>query len=420
MPRASERTLLFLVGAVQFVNVLDYMMVLPLGPDFAAALGIPTSQLGYVGAAYTAAAAAAGLAGSLFLDRFDRRSALAVAMLGLVVGTAAGGFARGLGSMMAARLVAGAFGGPATALSLAIVSDAVPPERRGRALGRVMGAFSIAAVVGVPAGLEAARLGGWWLPFLGVAGLGLLLAGAALALMPPMRGHLAAGAQPAALSPLPLLRRPLVLLSLLTTLAVTVAHFSVLPNLFAFLQHNLGYPRAHLGRLYVAGGLTTVVTMRLAGRLIDRVGAPRVAAGATALLLGVFAALFLGGGAGLPVAALFVGFMVGNSTRNVSMNAVTTRVPPPEERARFMSLQSAVQHVGSSVGALVSAWLLASDASGRLDGMPRVAALAMALAVTLPFLLRALRRGVRTREAVPSGPPRVDRRRSRPGWNGGQ
>ena len=32
---ASERLIVFLVGAVQFVNILDFMMVMPLGPDFA-------------------------------------------------------------------------------------------------------------------------------------------------------------------------------------------------------------------------------------------------------------------------------------------------------------------------------------------------------------------------------------------------
>jgi predicted MFS family arabinose efflux permease len=108
-PRLSERSLLFLVGAVQFVNVLDFMMVMPLGPDFAAALGIPASRLGLVGGAYTAAAALAGVAAATFLDRFDRRKALAVAMLGLVIATAAGGLATGLGTMLAARVLAGAF-----------------------------------------------------------------------------------------------------------------------------------------------------------------------------------------------------------------------------------------------------------------------------------------------------------------------
>src|SRR5688572_29947148 len=134
----SERTLLLLVGAVQFVNILDFMMVMPLGPDFAKGLGIPESQLGLIGGSYVAAAAISGLLAARFLDRFDRRPALAVAMLGLVAGTAAGGLATGLPSLLAARILAGCFGGPAASLAISIVADAVPPERRGRAMGAVM------------------------------------------------------------------------------------------------------------------------------------------------------------------------------------------------------------------------------------------------------------------------------------------
>src|SRR4051812_10438109 len=98
------------------------MMVMPLGPDFARALGIPNSDLGMVGGSYTAAASISGLTGALFLDRFDRRRALAVAMLGLVIGTFAGGFATSFATMMAARVLAGTFGGPATSLSLSIIA----------------------------------------------------------------------------------------------------------------------------------------------------------------------------------------------------------------------------------------------------------------------------------------------------------
>jgi predicted MFS family arabinose efflux permease len=95
----SERRILLLVAAVQFVSVLDFMMVLPLGPDFARALAIPAAKLGLVGASYTAAAAVSGAVGVLFLDRFDRRRALGVALAGLAVGTAAGAFATDLRSM---------------------------------------------------------------------------------------------------------------------------------------------------------------------------------------------------------------------------------------------------------------------------------------------------------------------------------
>src|SRR5688500_2448470 len=156
---AFERKIILLLAAVNFVNVLDFMIVMPMGPDFAAALGIPLSRLGIIGGAYTAAAAVAGLVGATFLDRFDRRRALAVSLLGLVIGTLLAAAAQGFVTLVLARVVAGAFGGPATALSLSILSDVVPAERRGKAMGAVMGAFAAASVLGVPAGLELAQRG---------------------------------------------------------------------------------------------------------------------------------------------------------------------------------------------------------------------------------------------------------------------
>jgi hypothetical protein len=37
----SESWMVFLIGAVQFINIWDFVMVMPLGPDFARTLGIP-------------------------------------------------------------------------------------------------------------------------------------------------------------------------------------------------------------------------------------------------------------------------------------------------------------------------------------------------------------------------------------------
>jgi predicted MFS family arabinose efflux permease len=160
VPR-SERLIVFLVGAIQFVSILDFMMVMPLGPDFARALGISTAHLGVIAGSYTLTAAVSGIIAATFLDRFDRRSALGVALFGLVTGTAMGALAQGLTSLVLARGLAGAFGGPATAISLSIIADVVPPARRGRAMGAVMGAFSVASVLGVFAALQLATWGGW-------------------------------------------------------------------------------------------------------------------------------------------------------------------------------------------------------------------------------------------------------------------
>jgi predicted MFS family arabinose efflux permease len=394
-----ERTLLFLVAAVQFVNVLDFIMVVPMGPDFASALGIPMSRLGMVTGSYTLAAAVAGAAGSAFLDRFDRRSALAVTMAGLVLSTAAAGLATGLGTLLAARVSAGLFGGPATSLSFAIVADAVPPERRGRAMGVVMGAFSAASVLGVPVGLWLAQAGGWRTPFLAVAALGLVVAAGALLLMPPLRAHLdvAGGARQS--RGYAFLRDPAALLSLSATATTMAATFALVPNLAAFLQFNAGWPRERLGLLYMLGGALSFAVLRVVGRAVDRFGAPRTAAAGTAVLLANLALDFAPSSPLLPAWALFLLFVLGNSVRNPALSALASRVPRPVERARFQSTQSAVQHLASAAGALLSSALLSSAEGGRLLGVWKVAIFSGVLALALPVLLAAVAPRVARREA---------------------
>lgn len=405
----SERAIISLIGAIQFVNVLDFMMVMPLGPDLAAAVGIPISRLGLLSFSYAAAACCAGALGALFLDRFDRRSALAVALLGLVLGTAAGGFATGQWTMLGARLLAGAFGGPATSLSIAVVADAVPAERRGRALGAVMGAFSVASVFGVPAGLWLARHGGWRMPFFAVAAIGVVVGALAFWLLPPMRKHLteqpgAAPGDPATRVEIAaIVRRPEVPVALLTVFLVMAASFAVVPNLAAFFQANCGLPRQDLEYLYAVGGLVSFFSMRGVGRLVDRFGSTLMAGAGTLLLLAVLSAGFVSGRMLLPMVVFFVLFMVAQSTRSVSMSAVTTRVPRPHERARYQSLQSAVQHLGQGSGSLLGSFMLHELPDRRLGGMPRLTLTAMALALTLPPMLSWVQRRLGVRAALRSG-----------------
>jgi len=395
----SERGLIVVLGAVQLVNVLDFMMVMPLGPDFALALGIPTSHLGIIAGAYTASAAVAGLVGLFFLDRFDRKRALLVALLGLFFGTLAGGVAVGLGTLVAARVVAGAFGGPATSLALAIVADAIPPERRGRVLGTIMGAFAIASVLGVPAGLELARLGSWRTPFFAVASLGLLVLLAAWRFLPSFSGHLATRRPVTLASTLEVVRRPVVGLSLAANGAVTMSVFAIVPNIAAFLQFNAGYPREHLGLLYFVGGAFSFFTLRIAGRMADRHGAAPVTIGGTLLFGAVLGVGFIPEVPALPILAVFAAFMISGSFRMVPMNALSTRVPRSDERARYMSMQSAVQHASSAAGAALSSVILTELPGGKLAGMSSVAELSLALAAVLPFLVWAVEARVRASEA---------------------
>jgi len=396
----NERRVVLLIGMIQFINVLDFMMVMPLGPDFAKALGVPASEIGIVGGAYTLAAAVSGIACSFFLDRFDRRKALAVIMGGLVVGTAAGGLAWDFHSLVAARLLAGAFGGPATSISYAIIADVIPVERRGKAMGAVLSAFAFASVFGVPAGLEMARFGGWQTPFFAVALLGLVTAVAVIAILPPLRIHLERKESGPKFRVGDLLRRSVVIVSFVMTATVMMASFMIIPNIAAYIQRNLDYPRESMGILYAAGGAVSFFAMRMSGRLTDRYGSFVTGAIGSALLVFVLYFGFVSWQPWCSVMGLFILFMLAMSFRNVAYNTLTSRVPAAHERAGFLSIQSAIQHVASSAGAFLSAAFLHEYADGSLGGIDLLAVASIALTVMLPVLMRSVLRSVRAATPV--------------------
>ena len=399
----QERKIIALLCAVNFVNVLDFMMVMPLGPDFALALGIPSSALGWIGGSYMAAASFAGVVGSFFLDFFDRRKALAVSVFGLALATLLGGLAWNFETLLMARILAGLFGGPAASLAFSIASDTVPVVRRGRATSVIMSSFSIASILGVPAGLELARAGGWRLPFFAVGALMLAVNLFVFLLIPPMRAHLKERRDDSRISShwkstSSLLRRPEVLLSYGVMGCSMGAAFMMTPNFSAYFQFNLGFPREDLGLLYLFGGLSSLFLMQIAGRLIDRFNASVV--GVTASL--ALAAVLYGGYHRfpplLPPYAIFIGFMAAMSIRGVVAGSLASRVPKASERARFMSFQSAVQHASASLGAFFSSLVLSEGESGALSGMPTLALWSISATLLIPLCIVPLEKRIRKKE----------------------
>ena len=96
---------------------------------------------------------------------------------------------------------------------------------------------------------------------------------------------------------------------------------------------------------------------------------------------------------------LYVGLIVALGARNVAYNALTTKVPRPHERARFLSLQSTVYHAAAGAASWLSTSFLRQLPDGRLEGVANLALASMALGATLPILLWLVERRV-TREAT--------------------
>jgi predicted MFS family arabinose efflux permease len=253
----------------------------------------------------------------------------------------------------------------------------------------------VASVLGVPAGLELARLGGWRAPFFTVAALGAVVAVATAAMLPPQRAHLSAPPAPF----FEMVSRPVVRLAFLTVAIGATAHYTLVPSLSAYIQFNRGYPRDQLGLLYMIGGAVMFGTARLAGWLADRYGAPPVIAFGTTLYAAVLIFGFIYPVDAIPVLVVLVGFMFSSGFRFIPMQALLSCVPEPSERTRFLSVDSAVYSVATATGAMLGVQLLSARPDGSLVGVEHVAWLAIAMTFVYAALSYATARKVPTRSA---------------------
>ncbi|MCO4793883.1 MAG: MFS transporter, partial [Bacteriovoracaceae bacterium] len=182
----QERVYVLLLAAIQFAHIVDFVVMMPLGPVLMKQFSISPAQFGGLVSSYNYAGAAAGILFGLIADRFARRTLLGWIMAGFIIGTFLCGLAPTFPLLLTARIFTGVFGGILNSVVLAIVTDLVPFQRRGTALGVVMSAFSVASVLGVPLGLTIADYMGWQWTFIFIASFSILIWVAALKILPEM------------------------------------------------------------------------------------------------------------------------------------------------------------------------------------------------------------------------------------------
>ena len=188
----KERTILFLLACLNFTHILDFMIMMPLGNYLIPYFKITAMHFSILVASYSISAFISGLAIAMIIDKFDRKRSIVIAYVGFLLGTLACGFAPTYGLLLAARILAGLFGGIIGAQVFSIVADLFVYERRGRAMGAVMSAFAVASILGVPISLYLTNLFkfNWHVPFILIGSLGILLVPLIIRFVPAMIGHI--------------------------------------------------------------------------------------------------------------------------------------------------------------------------------------------------------------------------------------
>ncbi|HET8731720.1 MAG TPA: MFS transporter [Moraxellaceae bacterium] len=366
LPPDRERPLVLLLASIQFCHIVDFMVLMPLGPQLMRLLLITPAQFGLLVSAYTLAAGLTGFAFSFFADRFDRRPLLLGLFAGFLVATLACGLATGFGTLLAARLLAGAFGGILGANVIACLGDTIPEERRGAATGRVMAAFSVAAIAGVPLGLFLAVHFSWRAAFLMVGAAGVPLGLAAMRILPSIPAR-----HSGALDMSGTLRQVFGVANHRWAFALIgalmLAGFSVIPFISPFMVRNVGLGEADLPYIYLAGGLATLISAPLIGRQADLHGKAKTARWVAALsVVPIFLLTHL---PRLPLPWVLVVstlFMVFVSGRLIPAMALVTAASAPALRGRFLTMNAALQQLSASAAAFLPTLVLAEGSSGQL------------------------------------------------------
>ncbi|MES2439535.1 MAG: MFS transporter [Verrucomicrobiota bacterium] len=391
-PMLSEKRLLLLLAAVQFTHIMDFMIMMPLGPQLMRELGISAQQFGGLISSFAITSGIVGLAVAPFADRFDRRKLLLFCYAGFTLGTLACGLCDTGATLFWARAICGAFGGVSGATIMAIVADVVPPERRAQGMGIIMTAFSAAAALGVPFGLKIAQWWKWEAPFLVVAAIAAVVWAGLFRILPPVRGHLSEGKVRSGKDFLELLRNGNAWVGLGLMVAMIFGHFTIIPYLSPYLVGNVGLPEKSLFLVYLTGGLVTIFTGPLVGKLADRHGRFLVYA---CLIAGACIVIRLLTSSGpLPVwqtLLLAAFFFACASGRFVPGQATISMAVPSSRRGAYMSLVACSRDLASGLTAAVGGMVVTQSPDGKLLNFDKLGWIAIGVSIVSLWIFRQVK-----------------------------
>ncbi|HLY96452.1 MAG: MFS transporter [Sideroxydans sp.] len=362
-----ERYFLLTLAGIQFSHILDFMIMMPLGPILMREFGITTHQFGLLVASYSFSAAVAGLLGATFVDRFERKRLLLTMFTLFGLATLACALAPGYGTLLVARGLAGVFGGVMGAMVQTMVGDVIPFARRARASGIVSTAFSVSTVAGVPLSLWLANHLQWRAPFVFIAVLVLLFIFVGARVLPELRHHISAEKQAHPFAAMfAVLGDPNHLRALLFSALIIFSGFTVIPYITVYAVGNVGISQHDIPFVYLAGGAATFFTARIIGHWADlrgKVGVYRLIAFAAIAPLIVVTRI--------GVAPLWLwlicttAFFVLISGRFIPAMAIITSAAQPRLRGTFMSLNATIQSLAMGLATTLAGFIITQDSTGK-------------------------------------------------------
>jgi DHA1 family inner membrane transport protein len=248
----------FAIGTTEFVSM-------GLLPQLADGVGVSIPTAGHVISAYALGVVVGAPLIAVFGARLPRRELLIGLMAIFLVGNAASALATGFTQLTLARFFAGMPHGAYFGVASLVAADLVTPERRGRAVSRVMLGLGMANVAGVPAATWLGQHAGWRSAYWLVSVLAAVTAALVLWLVP----HVAANREATGRNELRAFKKPQVLLTLLAGAIGFGGMFAMYSYIAPTVTDVAGLSASLVPVYLLVFGTGMVVGTPLGGRLAD-------------------------------------------------------------------------------------------------------------------------------------------------------
>lgn len=367
----------FGIGLTEFV-IVGLMGVI--GDDLN--VSIPTAGLLVSGYAVSVAIGAPLMTAAG--TRIPRKAMLLVLMGLFIAGNLLSALAPGYGLLLAGRVVAALAHGAFFGIGSIVAASLVAPDRKGSAIAMMFTGLTLANVAGVPLGTALGQQFGWRSTFWAVTLVGVVALVALATLVPPLPRHESAGLR----GELAVFARLQVWLALVVTALGFGAVFAVFTFFEPILTEVTGLPEAAVPWLLVVFGAGLFGGNIVGGKLADRALLPTLY-GALAALCVVLVAFV--GTAHQAVAATITVLALG-ATGFAIVPAVQMRVL--DKAAAAPALASAANISAFNVGIALASWLggAAINAGLGFTAPAWIGAILAAMALAVALLSGALDR----------------------------
>jgi MFS family permease len=452
----KNRMVVASIVASQFAMPFMFSGVAVALPHMGTELDAGATALSLVVTLFLAGSAAFLLPLGRLADATDKAAIYKLALLGFALTSGAIGLMSWMPGILAMRLLQGVTTAGLGATGPALVADQVPPERRGRAYGAMLGAVYVGLTLGPICAGALIRMADWRAVFL-VGGAIALLAWLGTALILPSRwrrptnwphasstviivtaiGCLVAGSatlhhrelgfalmiagvllsvvfvqlqrrlEDPLLDVRALAAHRVLRSALLVQMLIYTSGYCSVFVLSIYLQVSLGHPAETAGLLIGLGSLLMAVTAPIAGFLADRVRANVFAnLGVTAILICSLMATALDANTGLGfVAAILVVHGLGYGLFASPNMTMVMNSASPETLGQVSALSAKARALGMIAGVLIGAVLI----SVELGNAPVEAHPSEVITITVAaFRMLALIAGLALMISLPTG--RANRR----------